>query len=988
MNVQRIIQPNYDEGVDRKTLKVICDRFRQVSHGRLQRTHAALNGRQQVVLELLPLLFHVNHPLLPGYVSHQTPYRIQGYEPDKAELAAAQRFSRSFQYRDEPRRVADIHSLFLMGSTGTVAHSEGSDMDLWLCHRPDLPQAQLAELRRKATLICDWAAEMGQEMHIFLINEQDFRRGRHQAGVDDEDCGSAQHYLLLDEFYRTSILLAGSCPLWWLIPVYYEADYEHYTQLLDHKRFIHGQDYIDLGGIPKIPPEEFIGAGMWQLYKGIDAPYKSILKLLLTEVYAQQPDRPSLSLRFKQALYEDRLDLDELDPYVMLYRSLEEYLLPREEHERLELVRRSFYLKVGERLSVPTHRHNKNWRRLLMERLVAEWGWQTPELKRLDHRQQWKVPQVQNERRIVVNELTQSYRFLSQYARTHVKQASIKAEDVNLLGRKLSAAFQRKAGKIEQINPGIAPNLSEEQLAFHHSSSQALGSEAPGWMLFRNLPTPQDAPFHPVLKRSASLIELLAWSYFNGLLTTTTSLSLVAGTTPASLYELQNIIGVLRQSLPLPLPAVEQEAFRQNSYPQRCLLFVNVGVDPMAELTRQGIYKLSSRTDALGYSSLRNNLVLTLDLLSLSSWNELSVQRFERGDTLIQCLKHYLTLVLSSRHQVIMPEISVHCFCPTRASAIASRVEQLLQDLTQALFSLGQPQNTRYVIEIDNRYFVIQLSDGSPLFAGFETTDELLRHLQLPQRRYSPIKLDRYAFQNTRLAAVCARGEPDKIQIFYHQQESRPTPNLSLVEPTTVPEPPAAEVQTDLERTLEIYVLDEQGSLTFYTGTCRDPQQLLEPLYRFLCAVQDRRQMHHSLDEGTRLDPEIQFFELIERPGQAIEVQKRRPPVGVISDYLEVHAIGNREDQDQLTFDLFVDDHEFHAQDYGPQLFPAIAHYLWSRRAGRPLCPCYVTDLGLPHDLGQQPYQSQLHTTQYLKYKLELEQRLEQALQQLTTNQA
>src|SRR5690606_40688033 len=122
-----------------------------------------------------------------------------------------------------------------------------------------LPQAQLAELSRKGTLVCGWAAEMGQEMHIFLTNEQYFRRGRHQAGVDYEDCGSAQHYLLLDEFYRTSILLAGSCPLWWLIPVYYEADYEHYTQLLDHKRFIRGQDYIDLGGIPKIPPEEFIG---------------------------------------------------------------------------------------------------------------------------------------------------------------------------------------------------------------------------------------------------------------------------------------------------------------------------------------------------------------------------------------------------------------------------------------------------------------------------------------------------------------------------------------------------------------------------------------------------------------------------------------------------------------------------------------------------------------------------------------------------------
>src|SRR5690606_41476517 len=161
MNVQRIIQPNYDEGVDRKTLKVICDRFRQVSHGRLQRTHAALNGRQQVVLELLPMLFHVNHPLLPGYVAHQTPYRIQGYQPDKAELAAVNRFSRSFQYRDEPRRVADIQSLFLMGSTGTVAHSERSDMDL-------RSEEHTSELQSRENLVCRLLLEKEKDRQAAL----------------------------------------------------------------------------------------------------------------------------------------------------------------------------------------------------------------------------------------------------------------------------------------------------------------------------------------------------------------------------------------------------------------------------------------------------------------------------------------------------------------------------------------------------------------------------------------------------------------------------------------------------------------------------------------------------------------------------------------------------------------------------------------------------------------------------------------------------
>ena len=69
---------------------------------------------------------------------------------------------------------------------------------------------------------------------------------------------------------------------------------------------------------------------MWQLFKGIESPYKSVLKRLLTEVYASEHPRVEcLSLRFKQAVYEGRLDLDELDPYIVVYRRLKkEKLVP------------------------------------------------------------------------------------------------------------------------------------------------------------------------------------------------------------------------------------------------------------------------------------------------------------------------------------------------------------------------------------------------------------------------------------------------------------------------------------------------------------------------------------------------------------------------------------------------------------------------------------------------------------------------------------
>ena len=67
--------------------------------------------------------------------------------------------------------------------------------------------------------------------------------------------------------------------------------------------------------------------------------FKSVLKILLTEVYASEhPNVEALCLRFKQAVYNGQLDLDELDPYVMVYRRLEEYLVKREEFARLDLL--------------------------------------------------------------------------------------------------------------------------------------------------------------------------------------------------------------------------------------------------------------------------------------------------------------------------------------------------------------------------------------------------------------------------------------------------------------------------------------------------------------------------------------------------------------------------------------------------------------------------------------------------------------------------
>ncbi|WP_053213124.1 class I adenylate cyclase [Pseudomonas sp. Q12-87] len=938
------IRPDLDEGIDRKVLSQLRARFLKLNTVRMDRALEGLSPRQQGVLTLLPLFFHVNHPLLPGYVSGSTPAGLSNYEPDANVLAEAQRLTRSFSYK--PRHGSNpprpILGLFLMGSLGTLAQADQSDMDVWVCHGPDLSDDELAELRKKCQLLETWAATQGAEAHFFLIDPARFVRGERDNQLSSDDCGTTQHYLLLDEFYRTAIWLAGRTPIWWLVPVYEEDNYEQYTHTLISKRFIRADETLDLGHLAYIPPGEFIGAGLWQLFKGIESPYKSVLKLLLTEVYASEhPDVRCLSLRFKQAVFANRLDLEELDPYMVVYRRLEEYLSTRGEPERLELIRRALYLKVNRKLT--GQGRSSGWQRVLLERLAREWGWDQRQLALLDSRSQWKVRQVSNERRALVNELTHSYRFLTQFARTEKTVSVINKRDLNVLGRRLYAAFERKADKVEFINPGIAPDLAEDTLTLVQSPNK----KEPGqnqWGLYNgSLNALEWENFAPI-KRSRELLELLTWCHRNGVIDSSTRLALHPGDSDLSEFELFNLLGSLQQTIALPLATVDEAQLLRASVPGEVLILVNVGVDPLKHHRDLNILMTTERTDSLSYAGVRENLVLTLDQVTLNTWNEVLVNRFDGEHALLDCLRDYLNDLPNDQRQ---PRLQVRCFCHNRAQFIARRVEEVIETAQTLLLSR---LNYRYLLQVQQHYHVLELVPGQVNLVALGSLSALTDYLGEEPTAYSPLHLDPMALDDHDLALILPMGQPECIQVFYRVYEDE----------------------------ADLYVLDELNALWQQRLPYHDEQSLLVPLQRFLQSLLYRRDALLSMEVAQPLGLETLYYQLLPSgSGRARRIEARSAPQTPVNNpFYDVQAIIGKAAHGQVHVTLYCDQQEFSELEHGDQLFRVVAREIIGQRREAQRYRCYITDLDLSGLVGDDACSSNL----YLRYKADLERALNEAL--------
>lgn len=945
-----------DQGLDRQNLMTVRKRFLAINQNRLTRLRNALGDRQQMVLDALPLLFHTNHPMMPGFVSRNTPSRISNHKLSSDDVQLGRNIARSFTANIDVSQDEQIYGIYVMGSVGTIAQSEKSDLDIWLCYRPGLSRSAIESLNEKCEKISAWAMSVRLEVHFFLMDHQAFGRGQLSA-LNEESSGSAQRLLLLDEFYRTAIYLAGRYPLWWFVPSSLEHDYANYTSTLLGKRFLSSDLVLDFGGLATIPDGEFVGAGIWQLYKAIESPYKSVLKLLLLEAYADQhPHIVPLSLSFKTAVYHGQLDIDELDSYVMIYRRIEEYLFSKNQLRRLELARRCFYFKVNKPLSKPPRGREKSWQRVLLERMVGEWGWNPLQIEIVDRRPHWKAPQVADERGLLVNELNHSYRFIQGFANHTGAVRSISTEELAILGRKLQAAFERKPGKIEWINPGISRDLSEAAVSISEAYDQT--AKHPVWTLFAREPGTSLNGMGIPIKASVDFVELVLWCYLNGIIENSTYFDLQDAPS-LNEYSVRKLMAVFAQWLPLPMSGLDHDSFKRAATPTHVMWLLNVGKTANPHLEEQGIQRLSDRGDALRYSGFEENLVVCVDMVVRNSWNEINTRRFDSQNALLDALQEYLQLCLPGTHQS-PPRLQVECVGSQHAAIIANRVRAWFTEITHCYFSGHYPATTRYLFEMAGQFYSLQFRGLRLQARSHRNLENLINYLGEEQLGISPILLDSRALLKHPLRVIVetisgevgGRAWAGAIHVFFQRHEAG----------------------------LAVYVVDEMGSLIYNQFQGAHLHTPLYPLHRFLRAVIERLgSMDRELVYNFGVFP-VHFFELGKANGDYLAAPKRVSTELPAHTEFDVTALAYPADNGEILYDFRCDTQAFTYRAFSDQLFLVVARYILKRRASSEPYPVYITDLDLSRCTRELAEHGRLTTGHYLKIKHRLEVRLNEAI--------
>ncbi|MCP4672996.1 MAG: adenylate cyclase [Desulfobacula sp.] len=411
---------------------------------------------QADLFQIIPLLIHENMDF-PGLeaIADQTPYGICDYIPGLQVQEVLKKYVNKEKIIARCCQDHAVEGLFTIGSTGSLAQTADSDIDWWVCINEDhFTSKEIELLRTKLEMLEKMAhAQFSTKVTFFLV---DILKTRNNDFGDStiESSGSAQTRLLKEEFYRTMIYIAGRIPLWSVLPTSISINY--YNSILKTVSNFPGLTrYIDLGDIHAISTNEYVGASIWQMFKWLKSPFKSVIKMALLEKFIYEYGKESLLCnKYKNEWMNAgaHLKLAQNDSYYILLKNLIDYYENHHDKHSVKLLLTCFFLKLG--ISKDSQIDNTVFglKKILLEKCMNEWGWSKAKVFEIGNFKTWGYSDIVKLSNFIEIYMVKKYKIINKAFESILHgKSGISPEDRTMLGRKVLVEFSKQSGKIGKV---------------------------------------------------------------------------------------------------------------------------------------------------------------------------------------------------------------------------------------------------------------------------------------------------------------------------------------------------------------------------------------------------------------------------------------------------------------------------------------------------------------------------------------------------------
>ena len=330
--------------------------------------------------------------------------------------------------------------------------------------------------------------------------------------------------------------------------------------------------------------------------------------------------------------------------------------------------------------------------------------------------------------------------------------------------------------------------------------------------------------------------------------------------------------------------------------------------------------------------------------------------RYSGVDGLMNCLCQSLWWHKHKETGKNCAVLSAFSFSSTHSIAIAQRIERLFSDITRGFYYKGVLRKLRYIVEVQQSYFIVSTDLENFSFERAEGFSGLCDILSRPQNAFVPIVADRHALSESVLPKVLSNNKIGKIQLFYKKNKNNK---------------------------VEIYVLDDHGSLFYQALPFHDDQALMSQFSLFFDSILSRCGHLQEQDVATNFNDSVEYICLSRKVSGSIQFERINIDIKrVTNQYFHVQVIGNVVNQ-KTVFTIYCNDHEFSSYEHGSSLFKQVAQYVLNQRKSGVKYPIYITDLDLAPGLLDDRPSNSVQIIEFLNYKKRIEQKLNSELARL-----